>query len=51
MIPRGEVGTVRGRVVDEQSRPVPGAIVLFPDGFAEAAADGRFSRSDVTAGP
>ena len=27
-MPTGEVGTVRGRVIDEQSRPVAGAVVL-----------------------
>lgn len=41
-VPRPENTVVRGRVVDEESEPVPGATVFFRDGIVVTDVDGRF---------
>jgi len=47
VLPSSGTGAVRGQVVSEESHPVPGATVLFRDGYAVTDIDGRFERKNV----
>jgi hypothetical protein len=42
--------SVRGRMIDDQARPVPGAVVLIGGRPFEAGADGRFEAARLPAG-
>jgi len=50
VLPLRSAAIVRGRVVNEESDPVPGAFVVFADGTATTDIDGRFERRRVHPG-